>query len=364
LIILAIGITAASTFKESINSLALWVLAILLALQISGVFKPLAQSLIRADALTQPKLWKLSQSIIALSAFIVLAGVNIRMLNDALRNGSLWFRDYGLGGMQYGAFQIFDIIEEYKREHPETKIIFSPTWANGGDVLARFFLDDYFSVQMGSIRGYILQKLPLDQNTVFVMTPEEYDIAKESPRLADIDTRMIVPNPDGTAGFYFVHLRYADNVDDLFAAEKAARQTLRESTLTIDGQEVNVRYSYLDSDFQDQSIALVFDHDPLTLAKTFEANPFVIEMTFPQPRMLNGFSIMIGTARLQIILKCYAEAGTQPIVYKFEGQGRRSQPELSFDLPIPTRVQVLQVEVLDPNPNDQTKVHVWELKLR
>jgi len=148
------------------------------------------------------------------------------------------------------------------------------------------------------------------------------------------------------------------------AAEKAARQALRETTLTIDGEQVKVRYSYLDSDFQDKSIALVFDHDPLTLTKTFEANPFVIEMTFPEPRMLNGFSIIIGAAKLQITLKCYSGAGAQPIVYKFEMQGTRRQPERSFDLPAPTRIQILQVEVLDPKPNDQTKVHIWDLTLR
>jgi len=364
LIILVIGILVASTFKESLNRLALQALVITLALQISGVLVLLAHWLTRRDALGKPKLWYLSPSIIALSAFLILAGANVYMLNDALRNGPLWFRDYGQGGMQYGAFQIFDIIEQYTKVHPETKIIFSPTWTNGGDVLARFFIDDFSSIQIGSVRGHIIQKLPLDHNSLFIMTPQEYDIARASPRLTDIKVETIVPYPDGTPGFYFVHLRYADNVDKVFAAEKAARQALRESTLTIDRQEVEVRHSYLDGDFQDKSIAQVFDNDPLTLAKTFESNPFIIEMTFPKPRALNGFSIIIGAAKLQITLKCYSKTGTQPIVYKFEMQGTRSQPELSFDLPVPTRVQILQVEVLDPQPHDQTKVHIWELKLR
>src|SRR6185503_6379310 len=147
-------------------------------------------------------------------------------------------------------------------------------------------------------------------------------------------------------------------------AEKATREVLRESTLTIDGQQVKVRYSYLDSDFQDESMALVFDNDPFTVAKTFETNPFVIEMTFPKPRRLNGFSIIIGTATVQVTLKCYSEAGAEPIVYTFEGQGIQNQPELSFDLPAPTEIRVLRMEVLDPNSHDQAKVHIWELKLR
>jgi hypothetical protein len=266
--------------------------------------------------------------------------------------------------MQYGAFQIFDIVDQYKREHPDAKVVFSPDWANGADVLARFFLDDFFSVQMGSVRGHLAQKLPLDDNTLFVMSPEEYALAQESDKLTDIDLERVIPYPDGSPGFYFVRLRYIDNIDEIFAAEKAVRQVLRETTLRIDGQDVRLRFSYLDSQFQDQWIALVFDNDPFTLAKTFDSNPFILEMTFPKRRTLNGFSIIIGSAKVEITLTCYSRIGAQPTVYRFEGQGTRSQPELSFDLPQRTQTQVLRVEVLDPRASDDAKVHIWELKLR
>ena len=288
------------------------------------------------------------------------------MLNDALKNGPLWFRDYGMGGMQYGAFQIFDIIEQYIKEHPDSKIIFSPDWANGADVLARFFLGNPtpIQIQIGSVRGHITQKLPLDDNTLFIMTPEEYDIVMESTKLKDVRVETIIPYPDGNPGFYFVRLRYVANIDEIFAAEKAVRQVLQESTVTIDGQEVKLRYPYLDSNLQAEAMALVFDNDPYTVAKTFENNPFAMEMTFPAPRTLTGFSIIIGSAKVKITLKCYPLPATDPIVYTFEGQGTRNQPELSFDLPMPTQVQVLHVEMLDLLSSDQAKVHIWELKLR
>ena len=111
-------------------------------------------------------------------------------------------------------------------------------------------------------------------------------------------------------------------------------------------------------------MALVFDNDPFTLAKTLETNPFIIEMTFPKPRTLRGFSITIGSANVWITLKCYSRAGAEPEVFTFEGQGTRNQPELSFDLPAPTDLQILQVEVLDPYSYEQAKVHIWELNLR
>lgn len=361
--ILVIGLLVASTLKESVNRFSLAALAIILSLQISGIVERLAQLLARG-ALERRTLWSLPQSILSLSAFVILAGANIGMLNDALKNGPLWFKDYGMGGMQYGAFQLFDIIEDYIKDHPDAQVIFSPDWANGTDLVARFFLDDFSSIHMGSVRGHITQKLPLDENTLFVMTPEEYDLVKESPKLTDVDVETIVPYPDGNPGFYFVRLRYVDNIDEIFAEEKAARLALRETTLRIDDQDVKLRYSYLDSDFQDQWIALVFDDDPFTVAKTLETNPFVLEMTFPRPRTLNGFSIIIGSAKVQITVKCYSTPEKEPVTYTFEGQGTKNQPELSFDFPEATQAQVLWVEVLDPFASDTSKVHIWELKLR
>ena len=363
LLILVIGIALAFISKETANRLALLALTIVLSLQVSGVLERLTQSLARAS-LPGKKSWNPSRTMIALLAFLVLSGANVSMLNDALRNGPLWFRDYGMGGMQYGAFQVFDMIEQYLRKHPDTKIIFSPDWANGTDVVARFFLGDPLPVQIGSVRGYLLYRFALDDNTLFILTPQEYEIVKASEKLTDIRVETILPYPDGNPGFYFIRVRYVDNIDEIFAAEKAARQVLQESVVTIDGQEVKLRFSLLDSSSQAESMALVFDNDPYTLAKTFENNPFFIEMTFPKRRTVNGFSINIGAAKAQITLKCYPMPGAQPTIYTFEGQGTKEQPELSFDLPTPIQAMVLQIEMLDPLAANPAKIHIWELKLR
>ena len=103
---------------------------------------------------------------------------------------------------------------------------------------------------------------------------------------------------------------------------------------------------------------------PLPWQKTLETNPFVIEMTFSRARAIEGFSINVGSATVQITLKGYSRKGAEPTVYTFEGQGTRDEPELSFDLPEPTTVQVLHLEVFDPYSHDQAKVHIWELNLR
>lgn len=363
-LILFAGISISFISREPINRIAILGLAIILALQVSGILERLSQSITHAYVSKNRKSWNPAQTIIALSVFAILSGVNIAMLRDALRNGPLWFRDYGMGGMQYGAFQIFDIIEQYARENPDTQIIFSPDWTNGADVVTRFFMDNPSSIQIGSIRGHITQKLSLEDAMLFIMTPEEYDMVINSAKLTDINVEREIPYPDGNPGFYFVRLRYVKNIDEIFASEKSARQALRESTAIIDGQEVKLRYSYLDTVSQAEAIALVFDNDPYTLAKTFESNPFIIELTFPTPRQLNGFSIIIGSAKVQITLKCFTLPNAQPSVYVFEGTGTEKQPELSFDIPHPVQCQTLRMEVLDLLSSDQMKMHIWELKLR
>lgn len=364
LLIFLIGIGVAFISNENVNRIAVLALAIILALQVSGLLERFAQSLVHAPIFEKQKSWSVSQPILALSAFVILLSANVSILNDALRNGPLWYRDYGMGGMQYGAFQIFDIINQYIREHPETKVIFSPDWANGTDVVTRFFLGDSSPVQLASVRGHILYRLPLDDNTLFILTPQEYEIVEQSEKLTDINVEKIIHYPDGNPGFYFIRLRYVDHIDEIFAAEKAERQVLQESVMTIDGQDVKLRYSFLDSSSQAESMALVFDNDPYTLAKTFENNPFFIEMTFPTLHTLNGFSINIGSAKAQITLKCYPTPDAEPTVYTFEGQGTKEQPELSFDLPTPTQAKILQIEMLDPLASNPAKIHIWEIKLR
>jgi 4-amino-4-deoxy-L-arabinose transferase-like glycosyltransferase len=371
ILLLAAGILISSLIQHPehrTDRIALLAIVIILALHISNVFEFIAS---RSSLQDNFKKWQnrgIHPAILALLVFLVLATTNIFMLYDSLKNGPVWFEDYGMGGMQYGALQIFDIIGEYKQEHPEARIIFSPNWANGTNIVARFFLDDPMPFEIASVEGHVTQKLELDDNTVFVMIPSEYQLAASSHKLTDLRVEKIVPYPNSTPGFYFVRFRYVDDIDQIFAAEKALRDIPRESVVTIDGQPVKLKHSYLDAGeeegAQQSAINLVFDNDLLSLAKTFEANPFVIEMTFPSTRVVNGFSIVIGSARAHITLKCYSSVDAQPTIHTFEGQGSAEQPELSFDLPLPTEVRVLQIEMLDPLSTPPTKIHIWEITLR
>ena len=366
-VVLVLGGICAFLAPKLPDRIAVSILAVILALQISGVFEWFAGRIKRSRFVAGLKRWNPSQVVIALAVFAALAFTNVYMLVDALTNGPTWYKDigYGLGGMQYGGFQLFDLIKQYHAQHPKARIIFSPSWANGTDVVARFFLGDPLPMEMGSIEGHIVRKLPLDDNTLFIMMPEEYDLALKSNKFTDIRVERTVPYPDGKPGFYFVHLRYADNADEIFAGEEAFRAALQESTIKINGEDVRVRHSYLEANDQSEGIQLIFDNDPYTLAKTFEANPLIVELTYATPRKISGFSIITGSAHVAITVKCYATPAAQPVIYLFEGQGSIEQPQLSFDFAQPTETQVLYLEMLDVNNvPPPAKDHVWELTFR
>lgn len=364
LLILGLGIYFSFIATKTIDGIVLLVIAIILSIKFSGVDKLLAQKLLQTKQVKAMQNWNLNQTLIALLAFVILSASNIWMLRDALQYAPTWYTDYGLGGMQYGGFQIFDEIEEYLQDYPDTVILFSPDWANGADVLAQFFLDDPLPIYIGSVRGHINNQRPLDDTFLFVVTPQEYTIIQESQKFKDVTTEKIIPYPDGTPGFYFVRLRYADNADEVFESETAARRILQESNIIINDQTVKIRYSFLDTDTPDEAIALLFDGDPFTFTKTLEANPFVIELTYPEPQTINEFSIIVGSSSATITLTGYAEEGAEPVTYTFKGRGTINLPELTFKLPEALTAQILQIELLDVYSSEPAQIHIWEITFR
>jgi 4-amino-4-deoxy-L-arabinose transferase-like glycosyltransferase len=358
-LVLLAGIGAALFARETLDRLAACALAALLSLPASGVLEPAARRL----ALRWRR-WRLPRRCLALAAFGTLAVVNLGLLAEALIRGPLWNRNYGLDGMQYGAFQLFDAVDRYREANPGTRIVLSPVWANGPKTPARFFLDDPLPFEFGSILGHIQEKHALDDNTLFIMIPWEYEQVVASGKFDRIQVEQVLPYPDGTPGFRFVRLQYAAGADALFAAEAARREALEKSAVMIDGRQVELRHSRLDAVSQTGAIQLIFDGDPLSLAKTAEVNPFVLEMSFPEPRALGGLSIVVGSTYTQIRLTCQAGPGEPAFTYILKGVGTARDPQLVFRLPGTRQVQVLRLEVQDQSSPAPAPVHIWELTLQ
>ncbi len=301
--------------------------------------------------------WRLPRAVLSVSLFAVLAAANIAMLRDVLLDAPTWYPDYGMGGMQYGANQVFSAAREYLEQHPGTQIILSPTWTNGADVLARFFLGDPLPMQLGSIQGHIDRPLPLDEDTLFITTPEEYQIARESDKFAGLQVLDSLPYPDGSPGFYFLRLRYSDQAPAIFEAEREERRRLQQAEVQLDGQPVTVRHSMLDMG----EIYLVFDGDSFTFVRTLEANPLVIEIDFPEARRLRGLSLITGSAEVAVTAQTLGSADGQNYAFSVKHRGSVDEPEVHLDFGRVVEMQGLRLQVWDEQQAEPAHIHVWEI---
>lgn len=300
---------------------------------------------------------RLPRKALSLGLFAILTTINILMLRDVLDNAPTWYQDYGLGGLQYGAQQLFPEIEDYLDNDAETKIILSPTWANGTDVVARFFLGDPLPIEMGSIDGHLFQHLPLDSNTIFVMTLNDYQQTIGSGKFKDVLIEKTIPYPDGEPGFYFIRLNYVDEIGLILEKERQQRSILRSAVIELFGEPVQVKHSMLDIGEPYH----MFDGDPHTLARTFEANPAEIELTFSEPRSLSGLSVIIGSTEAEVRAQLFRTLGGEPIEYLETFQGTVDRPTVSLDFGETTLVQAIKLEISDLRQEEPGNVHIWEI---
>ncbi len=303
--------------------------------------------------------WSKASRAFDLGIFGCLAGFNIFLCVQALTVGALWYQDYGLAGMQYGARQLVTTINEYLNVHPDAKILVSPSWANGTDTTMRFFYEGEPPFQMGSIEGYFNEHRAIT-DTLFVMIPEEFRLVQESGKFQDIQIEETIPYPNSQPGFYFVRLDYVENIDDILAKEKAARQILQEETLLVQGVMTDVSYSYLDMGSMDK----IFDGDDLTLIRTFEANPLRVNLTWDSPRMIKGVSVRIGGTATTLTIRAYDTHGTLLLEDVSEWDSDPNPRTIPVNFTKPLDVIRLEVEVLSTYDSEPAHVHLWEITLQ
>jgi len=303
---------------------------------------------------------KITRKVISIALFSILALANVGMTIKALGEGPTWFHDYGLAGMQYGGAQVFQAVEEYIEKNPKSQIIVSPTWANGTDIVARFFLDDPMPIQLASINAHINHHNLLDESMVFVMTAEEYDAAQDSGKFQEFQVEKILPYPDGQPGFYFVRLAYVEDIKSILAGEREQRRELQTAEIIQENQVVNVKHSLLDlGRIQD-----LWDDNLRTVARTFEANPFIIELTFPSPRIINGLSLSVGDTEVKVLARLYHNLESEPVDYNAKLEGSVIEPVVNIDFDAQTQVKILYLEVYDLQQTEPAHVHLWEVSFR
>jgi hypothetical protein len=262
--------------------------------------------------------------------------------------------------MQWGGETLFDEIKSFMQAHPKKEIHLSPSWANGTDVIARFFLGDPLPIQMGTIEPYTLYQMPLNKDIVFVMTPEEYSWMLTTNKFADVEVLQCLPYPNGKCGFYFVTLRYVDNVAEIFAREQAERREPKQAEVELLSQSVNVEYSPLDIG----GIAQVFDGDPKTFIRTFEANPLEITLSFSQPVELRGVSVLIGNAASRLEVEVAPPDSHTPLLFTAEIGPQQAYRTLGVSFGKTLQVQSLYLRLYDLDQSEPGHVHLWEVSLQ
>jgi hypothetical protein len=296
------------------------------------------------------------------AATILFALASFAMLRDALENGPTWYTNYGLFGMQWGARELFtQAIPAYLERNPTANIFLTPTWANGTDMFMRFFPVDTNRVHLQNIDYFTTLKRDLDSRSVLVMAPEELERARASDKFKGIDVEGTIPYPDSSDGFYFVRLAYVDNIDAVFAAEREARRKLVAETAVIDGETVQVAHSIFDGGRAQD----VFDGNPFTLARGLEANPLIVELTFPAARPIQGMAGTFAKMNFRWTLFLYSGESEAPTEYTEEYIDLPAEPhaEIEFDHG-PAMVSKIRMEITDLAPSEPTHIHIRDLVLK
>ncbi len=306
--------------------------------------------------------WRMPvHGLVSLAVFGLLAWANGAMLVDALANGPTWFDDYSLGGMQWGARQLFSLVGDYAHLHPDEDLLVSPTWTNGADVVTRFFFPDFQPFALGSIEGYISQYQPIDANDVFVMTPQEMKDVQDSGKFTGIDVDITLDYPNGQPGFYFVHLRYVANIQQIFAGEEQARKALKSNSITLpDGSQAQAQYSTLDlGKIQD-----LFDGSPATLARTWESNPMRVLLTFPQPRTISEVNVVVGGVPSKVTVLLTPPGASGPLEFSRSVGEQPNPQDVEVDFDRAYNVDHIEIQVLSVAESEPAHVHAWEITLK
>jgi hypothetical protein len=263
--------------------------------------------------------------------------------------------------MQYGASQVFRAIKEELAQSGKTQILLTPVWSNNTDAFLPFFLSqkERERVRMAAVNAYTLRMRPVAPEELFVMTPEEFASAKQSGKFVFQAPERVIPYPDGRPGFYFVRLQYAPDAESVFAAEREARRQLLEEAVPLGGEIVTVRHSQLDMG----TLPSLFDGRTDTLIRGAEANPFLLEVQFPTPRVVATVRVTLGSMSLiRVRILTIPAEGEQPREQESLYPNPPPNPMLALSVPgAPAPVRGVRLEITDVAAGEVTNMHVREL---
>jgi hypothetical protein len=303
---------------------------------------------------------RLSVRALALAVFTALTAVNLYLLSDSLVNGPFWNRNYGMD-IPWGAPQVYGAVKDWLEVEPDAFFYVSPTWANGVDTLKRFFLPDDAPVDIANADRFTEERRPLSDKTILVLTASEYERARLDPKFSHVRVEKEIPYPDGSPGFFFVRLRYSDQADAIFEQERLARLVPIVETTTVGGETWTIEHPLFDAG----GLQHLFDGDPYTLVRGYEANPLVLKVTFPSPRPLTALDLTTGSMDLALTVRLIPADGSEALVYSQAYTDLPNDPTVTLEFSgAPPAVAQVEIEVLHLTEPGAAKIHLREIVLR
>ena len=288
-----------------------------------------------------------------------LAAAQGRMLADALTHGPTWYTDYGLYGMQWGAREALGEVARLRPRYPNALILVSPDWANGMDDLVEFFVPERERILIGNIDWLRYEKRDIPEETLAVLTEEEYRQAAADPRFAPLRLEKTILYPDGRPGFRFVWVRYSPDFENVLAAEREEWRRLTTDEVEIGGAKARVAHSVFDLG----EAKHLFDGDDRSVVRTWKANPAVVVLDFDPPRPLRELALTLGSMQCEIAVEVAGPAGRASFSQTY--RDLPLDPTVMVALPsVEGPVSTLRISVRDVNSGEPQHLHLREMRLR
>lgn len=292
--------------------------------------------------------------------FGILSILSLLMTHDVLAHGPLWFEDYGLYGMQFGAKEIFkDTIPDYLSHHKNAAVYITPNFANGSDIFPKFFLKSKNSdnVRVQSINDFMNKKQKIYPDSLFILLKNEYENVIQSQLFSSVKPLKIIPYPNGDQGFFVLNLEYSPDAELRIQREKERRKQLVHAVGRIKENQVKFGYSLL----SEGTIENILDRNKDSFIRGLEANPFILELEFEKPIRMNTLKLDFASMDFSIKIILYRLEADQPAEFMRKYSGLPDNPHIEFTFPqTQENIKKIRLEIRNTQRNETAEIHIRE----
>jgi len=158
--------------------------------------------------------------------------------------------------------------------------------------------------------------------------------------------------------FAFTRLANGNGTNSALDAEKAVLAGLVADDIPLGNETIRMIHSPLDIGQSKD----VFDNNLDTLMRGREANPFILDLQFPQPQVIKGLVMDFGRMDFLMRVQVYGTDNTKPISYQGEYRQQPGIPHIDMDFAGgPEQVKRIYIEIEQLNAPDEVHIHVREI---